>query len=63
MISDKIKELRKKQNLTQADIAKKLGITRSSVNAWEMGFSVPSPKYIVELAALFNVSSESRAVV
>ena len=47
MISEKLKELRKNQNLTQSDIAKKLGITRSSVNAWELGISIPSTRYIV----------------
>ena len=34
------------------------GITRSSVNAWELDISVPSTQYIVELAALFNVSTD-----
>ncbi len=58
MIAEKIKSLRMKQNLTQSDVAKKLGITRSSVNAWEMGISIPSTQYIVELALLFNVSSD-----
>lgn len=58
MIGDKIKKLRKSQNLTQSAVAKKLGITRSSVNAWEMGISIPSTQYVVELAMLFNVSSD-----
>ena len=44
--------------MTQTELAKKLGITRSSVNAWEMGISVPSTQYIVELANIFNVSSD-----
>ena len=35
-----------------------MGITRSSVNAWEMGISVPSTQYIVELANIFNVSTD-----
>ena len=48
MISDKIKILREQKGLTQAALAKKLGITRSSVNAWEMGISVPSTQYVVE---------------
>ncbi|MBQ8235442.1 MAG: helix-turn-helix transcriptional regulator [Clostridia bacterium] len=42
MISDKIKILREKNSLTQAELARELGITRSGVNAWEMGISVPS---------------------
>mgnify|MGYP004678848699 CR=1 FL=1 len=58
MISEKLKELRKNQNLTQSDIAKKLGITRSSVNAWELGISIPSTRYIVELSELFGVSAD-----
>ncbi|MBR2735111.1 MAG: helix-turn-helix transcriptional regulator [Clostridia bacterium] len=58
MIGDKIKKLRKSQNFTQSAVARKLGITRSSVNTWEMGISVPSTQYIVELAMLFNVSSD-----
>ncbi len=58
MIADKIKLLRTNCNMTQTELAKKLGITRSSVNAWEMGISVPSTQYIVELANIFNVSSD-----
>lgn len=58
MIADKIKILRESNHLTQAEIAKRLGITRSSVNAWEMGLSVPSTMYVVELANLFKVSTD-----
>ena len=58
MIAEKIKELRINGNLTQSDIAKKLGVTRSSVNAWEMGISVPSTQYIVLLSEFFDVSSD-----
>ena len=58
MIADKIKQLRVSNNMTQADLAKKLNITRSSVNAWEMGISSPSTAYLVELAELFHVSTD-----
>lgn len=58
MISEKIKQLRIGLNKTQSDIAKALGITRSSVNAWEMGISVPSTGYIIELAKIFDVSTD-----
>ena len=58
MIADKIKLLREKSGLTQAELAKQIGITRSGVNAWEMGISVPSTHYIVELALLFGVSTD-----
>lgn len=58
MICDKIKMLRDKCGITQASLARELGITRSSVNAWEMGLSIPSTQYIVELALIFNVSTD-----
>ncbi len=58
MIAERIKYLRERSGMTQAGLAKVLGITRSSVNAWEMGISVPSTQYIVELAGLFKVSTD-----
>jgi len=58
MIADRIKSLRENQNMTQSTLAKHLGITRSSVNAWEMGISVPSTQYVVELAHIFKVSTD-----
>ena len=58
MIAERIKKLRESNGLTQTELAKILGITRSSVNAWEMGISVPSTQYVVELANLFKVSTD-----
>ena len=58
MVADRIKTLREQKGLTQSDLSNQLGITRSSVNAWEMGISVPSTQYIVELAHIFKVSTD-----
>lgn len=58
MVADRIKALRESNGMTQADLARKLSITRSSVNAWELGISVPSTQYIVELAQTFHVSTD-----
>ena len=58
MIADRIKELRQQAGWTQAELARKLNITRSSVNAWEMGISIPSTQVIVELSALFCVPTD-----
>lgn len=57
-LADRIKSLRERAGLTQAEIARQLGISRSGVNAWEMGLSVPSTQYIVELAKRFDVSTD-----
>ena len=58
MIADRITKLRQQFGLTQSDLAKKLNITRSSVNAWEMRLPTRSTQYIVELAELFKVSTD-----
>lgn len=58
MIADKIKMLREKMGITQAELARKLGVTRSGVNAWEMGITIPSTQYIVELSLFFKVSTD-----
>ena len=58
MIAERIKELREKNNFTQSSLAKRLNVTRSAVNAWEMGISVPSTALVIELAKLFQVSTD-----
>lgn len=57
-VADRIKRLREQNSLTQTELAQKLNITRSSVNAWEMGISAPSTQNIIELAELFKVSTD-----
>lgn len=58
MICERIKEIREKNGLTQAMLAKKLGISRSAVNSWEIGISAPSVQYLIELSKLFKVSTD-----
>ena len=58
MTGEKIKELRTARGWTQADLARRLGITRNGVNSWEQGLSVPSPASLVELAKIFSVSTD-----
>lgn len=58
MIAEKIKALREVRGMTQTELARRLGVTRSGVNAWEMGISVPSTQYVVELAQFFGVSTD-----
>lgn len=58
MIADRIKMLRTQKEMSQSGLAKVLGISRASVNAWEMGISVPSTQYIIELSEIFGVSTD-----
>ena len=57
-IADRIRYLREKGGLTQTDLAKRLGISRSAVNSWEMSLSSPSVANIVEMTKIFNVSAD-----
>ena len=56
MIGERIKDLREKLNMTQTALARRLGLSRSAVNAWEMGVSIPSVPYLLQLSELFRVS-------
>ena len=58
MIADRIKTLRENNDLTQNQLARKLGVTRASVNAWEMGQSSPNIKNVLGMADIFNVSTD-----
>lgn len=57
-MGERIKNLREASNLTQAELARKLGLSRSAVNAWEMGLSVPSAAYVVALSKQLGVSTD-----
>lgn len=58
VIGDTIQTLRKQAGYSQSELARKLSVTRSSVNAWESGLSAPTAAFIVDLAKLFRVSTD-----
>ena len=58
MIGDTIRSLRERAGYSQSELARRLSVTRSSVNAWESGLSAPTAVYIIELAKLFHVSAD-----
>ena len=58
MTADRIKALREARGWTQAELARRLSITRNGVNSWEQGLSMPSPACLVDLAKLFSVSTD-----
>ena len=48
--------LRKEANLTQEELAQKMGYTRAAVSAWELGRNEPSYNDAVKIANYFGVS-------
>ena len=58
-LCERIVELRNGLGITQAELGKKLGVTRSAVNSWEMGLSIPQLKHVIEMAKIFNTTVDS----
>ena len=51
-----IAECRKKENLTQMQLAEKLGITDKAVSKWERGVAMPDTSIMLELCAILNIN-------
>lgn len=51
-----IQEKRKKQNLTQQDLADKLSITDRAVSKWECGKSLPDASIMLDLCEILDIS-------
>ena len=58
MLPEKLREIRKKQRITQDDVAEHLGILRQSYSAYERGVSVPDAKQLKRLADYFGVATD-----
>lgn len=53
-----IKDLRKKNNLTQQDLADKYNVTYQAVSKWENGKNMPDISLLKQMSKDFNVSLE-----
>ena len=54
--SERLKELRKKANFTQVEVAEKLGISQPAYASWERGAKKPTQENLVKIAQVLNVS-------
>ena len=55
-ISERIKELRKHNNLNQKEFASAIGITQSTLSSYENGNALPSIDVLITMATTFHVS-------
>lgn len=58
MIGERIKELRKSKKMSQSELGKFIGVSQTTVTAWENGRAEPSSSYVTKLATFFNVSTD-----
>lgn len=54
--SERLKNLRKKEGLTQVDVAGKLGISQQAYASWERGVKKPTQENLVKISQVLNVS-------
>ncbi len=57
-LGKKIQSLRKKQGLSQEELAEKLSVTRQTVSKWELEQSSPELQYILQISEIFGVSTD-----
>jgi len=58
MIGQTIKDLRRSKKLSQTDFAKIVGVSQTTVTAWETGKAEPSSSAITRIADYFDVSTD-----
>ena len=59
MISENIRFYRKTNNMSQDELAEKLGVSRQSISFWENGQTQPTLENVIALAKIFNISSDA----
>ena len=53
-----LKTLRLRENMTQSQLAQKLGLTKSVINAYETGLRLPSYDILIHIARIYNISTD-----
>ena len=56
IIANNIVELRKKNNMTQLELAEKLNYSDKAISKWERGESYPDCSLLLPIARLFSVT-------
>lgn len=58
ILGDKISTLRRKNGMSQEELAEKMDVSRQSVSKWESGTSIPDMNKILKLSEIFAVSTD-----
>ena len=53
-----LKTLRLRETMTQAQLAQKLGVTKSVISAYETGLRLPSYDVLIHISKIYNVSTD-----
>ena len=55
-ISERLKELRQLNNLTQAEFGAKIGVSQDTISLWEQGKSTPTVEYVILIIETFGAN-------
>ena len=55
---NRIKEYRKRNNLSQKDLAKKINVKQNTISNWENEYRNPNIKQAIKLAEILNTTVE-----
>lgn len=55
-LSENLKRIRKENNLSQEQLADKLGVSRQSVSKWESGLAYPEMDKVLQICKMFNLN-------
>ena len=53
-----LRRKREERRMTQADLAKRIGITQQNINSYETGYKVPPLRVVVAAADVFRCSTD-----
>lgn len=56
--SELLKKCRKKQGISQAELAARLGVTQQAVGKWESGKSSPDPSTVARIAGILGTTAD-----
>lgn len=54
-LEERLRDLRQEKELSQADLAEIMGVSRQAVSRWETGAAAPSVENLIELSRLYGV--------
>ncbi len=57
-LGDRILTLRKKEGMSQEQLAEKLNVSRQAISRWELGTALPDANNILQLSKVFGVSAD-----
>ena len=57
-VAKKLLTLRKKEGLSQEELAEKLNVSRQAISRWEMGSALPDAVNLLQISRLFGVSTD-----